>query len=323
MKVCLICGHGCKDNSLFCSNCGSGLPASPIQKKPSLFLTIGKIALYIALFFVVQTAVSLAVGLIVGVAVALSNPTSSPEMLTDATTKYMMEALPIISLISNLVYVAGISLFFVIRRKNAAKEAGIGKFSWWMIPLCAVFGYCINPVISFISALIPWPRFLVEYFNSGTEDLVSGNLVLTIVSISIITGIVEEYLFRGIVMTRLSRICGTVANVMISALIFAIVHLNPISFLGIFILAVFLGFLFKRSGSIVPGMIVHAFFNLFAIIGYPSENTVFILGFISVCAGFALGSGYLLLCRRKEVQNVVSNKPDTEEIASDNKNSRI
>jgi len=305
MKTCLYCGHESVDRSVFCSYCGSRFVTSKNEKKDSKWSIAGKIALYVALFFALQTVISIAIGLVGGIIVAIPNLNATPEELTTKLDQFLSGTLPIVSLITNVIYVLGISVFFGVRKKNPLKETSISKFPIWMLPLCAIFGYCVNPVISFLSAFIPWPNAVVEYFNSGTEELVSGNFIITLISISIVTGIVEEFLFRGIVITRLRRVYGDVTAVMISAVIFAAVHLNPVSFIGIFLLAVFLGFLFIRTGSIVPGMIVHAFFNLFAILGYASENEVFILGFLSICIALSLGCGYLLLLKRKEKANDV------------------
>lgn len=295
MKICHVCGNIAADHARFCRMCGTVLSDTEQPQKHGVFATLGKILLYILMFFCVQTVVSMAVGVVIGIMAGFATVSNTPDELTQKLEDILNDVLPLISLISNVVFVGAVSLFFAVRKKNVAKEVRLCKFPLWTIPVCAVFGYCINPVISFISAIIPWPESLVEYYNSSTESLVSGSIPLTVIAISLVTGFAEEFLFRGIVVTRLRRICSSTVTVIVSAVIFAAVHLNPISFVGIFILAVILAKIFFKYDSVIPCMIVHAAFNLFAIIGFPSDNSAFVFGFIFICAAIALGTAYLLL----------------------------
>ena len=313
MKTCHVCGNITGDHAQFCRICGTMLPSSDQPKKCGFWATLGKVLLYVLMFFVVQTVVSMVVGIVMGTVVGLSSATISPEELETKLNEMLNGALPIISLVSNLIFVIGILIFFAARKKNPAKEVRLRKFPLWTIPVCAVFGYCVNPIISFVSALIPWPEHIVQYYNSSTESLVSGNLLLTVIAISIVTGFTEEFLFRGIVMTRLKRIFSSTVTVTVSALIFAAVHLNPISFVGIFVLAIILGIIFFKYDSVIPCMIVHAFFNLFAIFGFPFDNTVFVFGFIFMCAAVALGTGYILLKKDSSLETDVDNEVDVTE----------
>jgi membrane protease YdiL (CAAX protease family) len=153
----------------------------------------------------------------------------------------------------------------------------------------------MNPVITFLTGLIPWPEQFFKYHDTILNSEVMKNLPLTIITISLVTGFTEEFLFRGIVMTRLKRICNSTLTVIISALIFSAIHGDPISFLGIFIIGVLLGVVFLKYDSVIPCMIIHAAFNLFAILGFPSNHPLFVLGFVLTCAAVSLGMGYILL----------------------------
>jgi membrane protease YdiL (CAAX protease family) len=69
----------------------------------------------------------------------------------------------------------------------------------------------------------------------------------------------EEFLFRGVVQQGLSRGSGRpLEAVFLSGLVFALFHLNPVSFLALLELGIFFGLLYQRTGSLVPGIVAHA-----------------------------------------------------------------
>jgi uncharacterized protein len=69
----------------------------------------------------------------------------------------------------------------------------------------------------------------------------------------------EEFLFRGVVLQGLAAGTGRKAEaVFLSALVFALFHLNPVNFLALLELGLFFGLLYQKTGSLLPGMVAHA-----------------------------------------------------------------
>jgi uncharacterized protein len=69
----------------------------------------------------------------------------------------------------------------------------------------------------------------------------------------------EEFLFRGVVQQGLAAGTGRpVEAIFLSGLVFALFHLNPVSFLALLELGLFFGLLYQRTGSLLPGMVAHA-----------------------------------------------------------------
>jgi membrane protease YdiL (CAAX protease family) len=58
---------------------------------------------------------------------------------------------------------------------------------------------------------------------------------------------------------------GPVKAYIISALLFAILHLNLPAFIPTFAIGLILAFLYHRSGSLVPSIVAHALNNGFAL----------------------------------------------------------
>jgi membrane protease YdiL (CAAX protease family) len=76
----------------------------------------------------------------------------------------------------------------------------------------------------------------------------------------ILTPLGEEALFRGVIANALNRY-GAWAGVVGSAMICAVVHGFSVVLLNAFIVGLLTGFLFRRTQSIWPGLVVHAIFN--------------------------------------------------------------
>ncbi len=72
----------------------------------------------------------------------------------------------------------------------------------------------------------------------------------------------EEFLFRGVVQQGLAAAGGhPFEAISRTALLFAVVHLNPVWFPALLELGLLFGLLFQRTGSLVPCMVAHATTN--------------------------------------------------------------
>ncbi|MGN1376197.1 MAG: lysostaphin resistance A-like protein, partial [Prevotella sp.] len=70
--------------------------------------------------------------------------------------------------------------------------------------------------------------------------------------------LVEEIVFRGAILRALlERYSNRWIPILISALLFALVHMNPAQMPHAFIVGILLGWLYCRTGSIIPGIIIH------------------------------------------------------------------
>lgn len=78
--------------------------------------------------------------------------------------------------------------------------------------------------------------------------------------------IIEEVLFRGVLFTALRKRHGVVLAAVLGGLIFSLAHVgNPIQAIGALPLGVYLCIMYQRLGSILPGIILHASWNLLAL----------------------------------------------------------
>lgn len=87
--------------------------------------------------------------------------------------------------------------------------------------------------------------------------------------ICILAPLVEELVFRGAILKALLQGCQSHwLAIVISALIFAIVHANPIQMPHAFLMGLLLGWMYYRTRSVIPGILVHWVNNTVAYVVY-------------------------------------------------------
>lgn len=90
-----------------------------------------------------------------------------------------------------------------------------------------------------------------------------GELVISFLSLCVVPAILEELFFRG-ALQGLMRPSGSAAAIFGPALLFALLHMDLAQGITAFVCGVFLGWLTERTGSVLPGMLLHFINNTLA-----------------------------------------------------------
>ncbi len=103
------------------------------------------------------------------------------------------------------------------------------------------------------------------------ENLISTNgsffdILVEILTLCIVAPLTEELIFRGLILERLNRTISSPKAIFWSAFLFGLFHLNPLQFPGAFIYGCIFGYLFILSGSVLPGIILHAAVNFLPVL---------------------------------------------------------
>jgi uncharacterized protein len=83
---------------------------------------------------------------------------------------------------------------------------------------------------------------------------------------TIIAPFVEEIFFRGFMFAGLSQVYGWKKSALISSALFAMVHLQWTAILPIFLIGYIFAFLYHRSHSLWPGILMHMSVNTIAFL---------------------------------------------------------
>lgn len=143
------------------------------------------------------------------------------------------------------------------------------------------------------SILLALPVITYRLFDITVSIAILTVSPVTVFFIIVVAPIIEEMIFRGLMLPVISEFTGNVVlGVLFTAVIFAVFHygvygLSIINMLWLIILAIMLGFLTVYTESIVPAIILHMVNNTMSLLPY----LVFINGYnIGVGLVFAIAS---------------------------------
>lgn len=142
-----------------------------------------------------------------------------------------------------------------------------------LIPIAAGIGICGQ--YTGIAANIP-----INYLIYCAGGEIGGNipdinsvplLIAGIFVMCLIPAVFEEVLFRGVVFNYF-RQYGTKAAIIISAILFAVMHLDFSNFSGTFVLGIICGIMVKHTNRLIYPMITHFCLNLVSVISTYISN---------------------------------------------------
>lgn len=129
-------------------------------------------------------------------------------------------------------------------------------------------GMCFTFILNILLALMNVNLSIFGYTNEmpdyGEVNGIVGNIIY-FVAITIVPAIIEEFLFRGVILGTLRKTHGDVIAIIVSSVLFGFIHGNflqtPITALS----GMIMGYLTIRTGSIIPAMILHFVNNSLAV----------------------------------------------------------
>lgn len=120
-------------------------------------------------------------------------------------------------------------------------------------------------------------RSVLEFIQYNSLEIVETPFIVYIlffINICILAPIWEEMLFRGILLRRFTLKWSPQKSIIISSLIFGVIHLNPINIVFAFALGCVLGYAYLKTKNIVVPMLLHSFSNFLAFLQFCYTNSV-------------------------------------------------
>ena len=125
----------------------------------------------------------------------------------------------------------------------------------------------MSAVSSVIRHLFPLPDGSVATF----DDISSAKFAMVIAA-CIMAPILEEMLFRGVILRSFLKQYPRWRAIIASALLFGIAHMNIYQFVVASLGGIALGWLYERTDSLLPSMTLHATYNSSLTLFAPSGN---------------------------------------------------
>jgi membrane protease YdiL (CAAX protease family) len=160
-------------------------------------------------------------------------------------------------------------------------------------------GIRMIPAEQMLLKILPMPDLFKNVFSliAGPAGF-AGSLLFA----GLVAPIVEEILFRGVLLQGFMSNYTPPVALLLSAVLFGFAHLNPWQHATGFVLGAFIGFTYMNTRSIVPGLVCHGLYNgglvMLGRVTHPDLASVFsgnsrsslILGAFAVYIGIGLTS---------------------------------
>lgn len=187
-------------------------------------------------------------------------------MIIEAPLNISLESIVSKEIAWLICYVLGIGIPFLI--VNFIRKSKTGDFSFNLsiknkkiIPFIIIGAIALLfGIISPITTLIPMPEFIKKVFI----EVMSKTGVFAFITMVVAAPILEELIFRGIILDGLLKQYSPLKSILISSLLFGLVHLNPWQFVTGFIIGIFSGWVYYHTRSLLTTIIIHAAVNLSA-----------------------------------------------------------
>lgn len=221
------------------------------------------------------------------------------------------------------ILITGATIMFT--KKQIQKEAGSNitverpKLSMAVVLLTIMLTPFAIVLLDVVAIFLKTP----EWFKNIMNDAIRLNFI-SFILIGIAPAILEEVLFRGIVLKGMLKNYSPAKAILWSAAFFGIFHLNPWQAVPAFIIGIFIGWIYYRTRSLLPGMLLHGLNNslaflamvfypemddtLFAYLGYETFLIVFSISAVLFIAG-CLALNKLMPPPVKFIPEYVDTKP--------------
>lgn len=260
-----------------------------MNKNLKPLIAVAFVLIFLAIQMIVQTVVLVAELLLNGKLLA-------GDVQADATlsTTGLMISMTIFSIVS-------IALFTVLKWSPVSRSfydrRPWGVLFWSILVSVGL----ILPSMYFQEVTMPdqWPDFIQQIIDQTEQTL---SLVMSTTGgyavVCLLAPIAEELVFRGAVLRTLLQWKPEHRwlMIMLSALLFALSHMNPAQFFHPLLIGLLLGWMYERTGSVLPGIIYHWVNNTVAYLlyhAYPSSDITIVdifgsQGRVLMAIGFSL-----------------------------------
>jgi membrane protease YdiL (CAAX protease family) len=170
---------------------------------------------------------------------------------------YMILGLPELLLIAPLI------VYMAVTKTSAVALMG-NRTSLGQNLLALLVGILLAPALQGLGELVAWLFSLLGANATGMGVRVPatvGTLLLSILVIGALAGVVEEPIFRGVVLRGFGSALGKRPAVFLTALAFGLVHMDAVGLPTRVLVGLVLGFMAWRSGAVLPGIFLHAGYN--------------------------------------------------------------
>lgn len=181
----------------------------------------------------------------------------NPDLLSSSWINYIALAIS--------YYLIGFPVFyFMIKGLPEGEKREDKKLGVWEIVKFCFISYSLMYIFNFLTNIF---IILISIFKGSEvvnplQNIIEGSsLILTLIFVGILSPIIEEMMFRGIMLNKLRRYGDKVA-IVTTALLFGLFHANFSQFFYATVLGLIFAYVTLKTGTIKYSIILHIFVNM-------------------------------------------------------------
>lgn len=212
-----------------------------------IWRTIGPVVIHFAIYFVV-----------IYLAAMIFARSDSPLSLDD----FMGNHFALITIIALLISFA---VNYVSFRRDYVKQSDFLKKNPIHLLWVFLIGILMSHALSILLSLLPLDNILGSY-ETVENDVYGATWILVVIRAVIVTPVVEELVFRGLVFRRMKEYTSFWPAAIISSLLFGLYHMNLVQGIYAFLFGIILCLLYERYGHLAAAIVIHFGANLLSVI---------------------------------------------------------
>ena len=182
-----------------------------------------------------------------------------------------LKSVAVSAVVGELGMVLPAIIYLGYKKVNWSKQLRFHKIKISTVLLLIIFAYAIMPLMNFLSAVT---MLFSKNIRADTLNQVTGNhsSITALVVIALIPGLLEEFLYRGVVYGIYEK-NNERFGIILSGLLFGLVHMNVNQFVYAFVMGIMFALLVKATDSLFSSMIVHFVINgTSVVLQYASQK---------------------------------------------------
>lgn len=184
------------------------------------------------------------------------------DALKDYTATLLIQVV-IMGIVPIMLY----KLFTKKSFKQIFKDFGFKKISFKAVLYCVLIGILVYIVNIYVASIFSYILSIFGYSTGGSSASGETNIsilgfIVSTIFVAVFPGIFEEITHRGMLMRGVANTLGYKKAIVISSIMFGLMHLNVSQCFYATFIGLIIGFVASSSGSIFPAMILH-FMNNF------------------------------------------------------------
>lgn len=167
-------------------------------------------------------------------------------------------------LLSQIIYVIPAVLYLSTSKENIKERLRINRIKGSTILLLIMLSYFISPLLTYLNAITM--LFSKNTIQNTIYGIVKNYpMIVGVIAVGLVPCILEETVYRGVFFNEYRKV-DPKKGILISGLIFGLMHMNWNQFVYAFVMGMIFAVVVEACDSIIASMVVHFTINSTSVI---------------------------------------------------------